>query len=125
MHYFPLQLPMNRLNNPNQMIRIDKSWLGLLEDEFSSEYFKELSKFVRNEYLSDREIYPKAKDIFAAFDKCPVENVKVVIIGQDPYHGRGQANGLCFSVCDGVQIPPSLQNIFMFTKQINENFWSD
>ncbi len=92
-------------------VKIEKSWKELLKDEFEKDYFIKLTDFVRNEYKS-RTIYPPAKDIFKAFDLCPVENVKVVIIGQDPYHGKGQAHGLCFSVKDGVKIPPSLRNIY-------------
>ncbi len=92
-------------------VKIEKSWKELLKDEFEKDYFIKLTDFVRNEYKS-RTIYPPAKDIFKAFDLCPVENVKVIIIGQDPYHGKGQAHGLCFSVKDGVKIPPSLRNIY-------------
>ena len=74
-------------------------------------YFADLTQFVRQEYAT-RRIYPRGSNIFRAFDKCPFDKLKVVIIGQDPYHGPGQANGLCFSVGDGVPFPPSLQNIF-------------
>ena len=93
-------------------VRIASDWKELLAEEFNSEYFATLTDFVRAEYGS-RTIYPKGANIFRAFDKCPLENLKVVIIGQDPYHGEGQANGLCFSVGDGVQFPPSLINIFL------------
>lgn len=86
-------------------------WKALLSDEFEKPYFRELVEFVRAEYAAG-EVYPKGRDIFRAFDKCPVEQLKVVIIGQDPYHGPGQANGLCFSVNEGIPFPPSLQNIF-------------
>lgn len=92
-------------------VNIDESWKKILESEFEKTYFKELVPFIKNEYTTHR-CYPKGKDIFAAFDHCPFYNVKVVIIGQDPYHGPGQANGLCFSVHDGIQHPPSLINIF-------------
>lgn len=92
-------------------IRLHASWKRVLQGEFEKPYFKELSEFVRSEYLS-QSIYPPPKDIFRAFDLCPFEEAKVVIIGQDPYHGPKQANGLCFAVHDGVRIPPSLQNIF-------------
>lgn len=92
-------------------VRISEDWKELLTDEFSKPYFAELAEFVRNEY-SARRIYPKGSNIFRAFDKCRVADLKVVIIGQDPYHGTGQANGLSFSVNDGVQFPPSLRNIF-------------
>lgn len=92
-------------------VKIAQDWKELLQEEFDKPYFKELTDFVREEYTS-RLIFPRAKNIFRAFDKCPFDNLKVVIIGQDPYHGEGQANGLCFSVSEGVAFPPSLQNIF-------------
>ena len=92
-------------------VKISEDWKILLQDEFSKPYFEELTRFVREEYASQR-VFPAGRNIFRAFDKCPFEKLKVVIIGQDPYHGEGQANGLCFSVNDGVQYPPSLQNIF-------------
>lgn len=96
---------------------IEESWKNKLENEFNKLYFKTLTDFVREEY-STQQIFPPAKLIFNAFDKCPFHEVKVVIIGQDPYHNPGQANGLCFSVNDGVQIPPSLLNIY---KEIKED----
>lgn len=92
-------------------VRIADDWKQLLQQEFDKPYFEELTHFVRAEYATGT-IYPAGRNIFRAFDKCSVEALKVVIIGQDPYHGVGQANGLCFSVNDGVQFPPSLQNIF-------------
>ena len=92
-------------------IKIHPSWQSILENEFTKPYFEQLISFVKNEY-KQHTCYPKGSEIFAAFDHCPFENVKVVIIGQDPYHGPNQANGLCFSVNDGVPFPPSLQNIF-------------
>jgi uracil-DNA glycosylase len=92
-------------------VTIHPSWNGPLEKEFHKSYFKELIQFVKEEYSSNT-CYPKGKDIFAAFDHCTFENTKVVILGQDPYHGPNQANGLCFSVQDGVKHPPSLINIF-------------
>lgn len=92
-------------------VKIASDWKELLAAEFEKPYFAELSSFVRTEYTSHR-IYPAGSNIFRAFDKCPFNRLKVVIIGQDPYHGPGQANGLCFSVGDGVPLPPSLQNIF-------------
>lgn len=92
-------------------VKIHPSWLKVLEQEFSKEYFERLVAFVRQEYAST-VIYPEGKDIFRAFERCPFDRVKVVILGQDPYHGPGQANGLCFSVNDGVSLPPSLQNIY-------------
>lgn len=92
-------------------VRISPDWQGLLQKEFDSDYFVRLTDFVRGEYRTAR-IYPPAGKIFSAFDTCPLDGLKVVIIGQDPYHGYGQAHGLCFSVNDGVPFPPSLQNIF-------------
>ena len=92
-------------------VKIHPSWHQVLHAEFEKAYFAELTKFVKKEYASTT-IYPHAKNIFRAFDLCPFDNVKVVVLGQDPYHGPGQANGLCFSVNDGVAIPPSLQNIY-------------
>lgn len=92
-------------------VRIESGWKTALHDEFDKEYFVKLTDFVRNEYKS-RLTFPPAPLIFNAFDQCPFDKVKVVIIGQDPYHGVGQAHGLCFSVNDGVDIPPSLVNIY-------------
>lgn len=92
-------------------IQIEGGWKKNLTPEFSKPYFKELVKFVKTEYTL-YTCYPKGSDIFAAFDNCPLDNLKVVIIGQDPYHGPGQANGLCFSVHDNISHPPSLINIF-------------
>ena len=88
-----------------------QDWKEILQEEFSKPYFDELVEFVKGEYATG-EIYPAGRNIFRAFDKCPFDKLKVVIIGQDPYHGPGQANGLCFSVGEGVPHPPSLQNIF-------------
>ena len=93
-------------------IKIDNSWKEALKEEFTKEYFVRLTDFVRNEYKGTTPIYPPARLIFNAFDHCPFNDVKVVILGQDPYHGAGQANGLCFSVNKGVPFPPSLNNIF-------------
>ncbi|MGR3809395.1 uracil-DNA glycosylase [Jiulongibacter sp. NS-SX5] len=92
-------------------VNIEESWKRVLSKEFEKDYWKRLTTFVKNEYSSDR-CFPPAKLIFNAFDSCPFDKVKVVIIGQDPYHGPGQAHGLCFSVNDGVPFPPSLMNIF-------------
>lgn len=92
-------------------VKIEPSWGELLSDEFNKEYFTSLTSFVREEYKNE-VIFPRAKNIFRAFEMCPVDKVRVVIIGQDPYHGDGQANGLCFSVNEGVMFPPSLRNIF-------------
>lgn len=92
-------------------VRIAEDWKEILCDEFSKPYFEELVSFVKQEYASG-EIFPAGRNIFRAFDKCPFDKLKVVIIGQDPYHGEGQANGLCFSVNEGTPFPPSLKNIF-------------
>ena len=96
-------------------VRIAQDWKEILSEEFSKPYFTDLVEFVRAEYAAG-EVFPKGRDIFRAFDKCPFDKLKVVIIGQDTYHGVGQANGLCFSVGEGVPFPPSLQNIF---KEVN------
>ncbi len=92
-------------------VKIEPSWKAALQSEFDKEYFVKLTDFVRNEYRT-KLTFPPASLIFNAFDQCPFDQVKVVIIGQDPYHGDGQAHGLCFSVNDGVAFPPSLFNIF-------------
>ena len=92
-------------------VTIAESWKPVLQDEFEKEYFNKLAAFVKQEYRQYR-CFPKGSRIFSAFDFCAFDDLKVVIIGQDPYHGVGQANGLCFSVNDGVEKPPSLQNIF-------------
>jgi len=92
-------------------VRIEQSWKNILQPEFDKPYFEQLTEFVRNEYKT-RLTFPPASLIFNAFDHCPFDKVKVVIIGQDPYHGDGQAHGLCFSVNDGIDFPPSLINIF-------------
>lgn len=92
-------------------VKISESWKRVLEDEFAKPYFKDLVAFVKSEY-AQHVVYPPGQQIFSAFDHCSLEDLKVVIIGQDPYHGPGQANGLCFSVADGVAMPPSLKNIF-------------
>ncbi len=92
-------------------VQIEESWKTHLNSEFEKTYFQTLTDFVRNEY-GEHTIYPPGKLIFNAFNLCSFDNVKVVIIGQDPYHGPGQAHGLCFSVNDGVPLPPSLLNIF-------------
>ncbi len=93
-------------------VKIEQSWKDALNKEFEKDYFKNLTNFVRGEYLSGKTIYPAAKNIFNAFNLCPLTDVKVVIIGQDPYHEPGQAHGLCFSVESGVDLPPSLMNIY-------------
>jgi uracil-DNA glycosylase len=93
-------------------IKIEESWKRRLIEEFEKPYMKALGTFLRNEKKIGKEIYPPGKDIFRAFEFTSFEKVKVVILGQDPYHGRGQAHGLSFSVKDGTQPPPSLENIF-------------
>lgn len=94
-------------------VKIEEGWKNALSKEFSKPYFETLTQRVREEYKNkDTRIYPPAGKIFAAFDSCGFDDTKVVIIGQDPYHGYGQANGLCFSVAPGVKMPPSLVNIF-------------
>ena len=92
-------------------IQLHESWKDRLTDEFEKDYFKALTTFVREEYERER-IYPKPNSIFRALELCPFEDIKVVILGQDPYHGPGQANGLCFAVNENVDLPPSLKNIY-------------
>ena len=92
-------------------IEIPQNWKYRLEDELDKPYFKALTNFVKQDYIS-HTCFPPESQIFSAFDLCSFDNLKIVIIGQDPYHGEGQANGLCFSVADGVSHPPSLINIF-------------
>jgi uracil-DNA glycosylase len=98
-------------------VKIETSWKEKLRDEFGKEYFLSLTDFIRREYTSTR-VFPPGNLIFNAFDLCPFDRVKVVIIGQDPYHNIGQAHGLCFSVTDGTEFPPSLINIF---KELNRD----
>ena len=97
-------------------VRIDASWKPFLGEEFNQPYFEKLTGYVRAEYQKYR-CYPRGNEIFAAFSECPYEQVKVVILGQDPYHGPDQANGLCFSVHEGITHPPSLVNIFKEIEQ--------
>lgn len=92
-------------------VKIDKTWKAVLKPEFEKLYWEELTDYVRNQYLTGK-VYPPAKNIFRAFDLCPIDKVKVVIVGQDPYHGEKQANGLSFAVNKGVTLPPSLKNIY-------------
>lgn len=99
-------------------VQIEQSWKDVLSNEFDKSYFIQLTQFVRQEY-STKTIYPPGRLIFNAFNSCPFHQVKVVIIGQDPYHGPRQANGLCFSVNDGIETPPSLINIY---KEIQQEF---
>ena len=96
-------------------VRIEKSWNEALQAEFLKDYFVQLTDFVRSEYRQ-HTCYPPGSEIFNAFNLCPLDRVKVVILGQDPYHGPGQAEGLCFSVKTGVELPPSLVNIFKEVK---------
>ncbi len=93
------------------MIKFDNDWDEILKDEFKQEYYLKLRAFLKKEYMT-RRIFPDMHDIFNAFKYTPYNNVKIVIIGQDPYHGLGQAHGLCFSVKKGVEAPPSLKNIY-------------
>jgi uracil-DNA glycosylase len=98
-------------------IKIETGWKKQLTEEFEKDYFIKLTEFVRNEYKT-HAVFPPGKLIFNAFDQCPFNKLKVVILGQDPYHGPGQAHGLCFSVNDGIKFPPSLRNIF---KELNQD----
>jgi len=93
-------------------IQLDPSWLQFLEGEFSQDYMINLRQFLRQEKAGGKHIFPPGKLIFNALNSTPLDKVKVVILGQDPYHGTGQAHGLCFSVMPSVQVPPSLQNIY-------------
>ncbi len=93
-------------------VKIEQSWKDALSSEFNQDYFIRLTDFVRGEYLSGRAVYPAPANIFNAFNLCPLDQVKVVIIGQDPYHEPGQAHGLCFSVLPPTRVPPSLINIY-------------
>ena len=102
-------------------VKIEPSWKKVLQEEFDKPYFEELTNFVREEYTS-KKVFPPPKDIFKAFDLCPFDKVKVVIIGQDPYHGPNQAHGLCFSVNQGIPMPPSLVNIY---KEIQSDIGSE
>lgn len=102
-------------------VNIEESWRGHLQPEFEKPYFSALTNFVREEY-KQTTVFPPGKLIFNAFNLCPFDKVKVVIIGQDPYHGPGQAHGLCFSVNDGIPFPPSLLNVF---KEIKSDIGTD
>lgn len=103
-----LSAGINKIMN----VKIEQSWKDALEPEFNKDYFIKLTDFVRGEYLSGKTVFPEPKNIFNAFNLCPLNQVKVVIIGQDPYHEPGQAHGLCFSVLPPTPLPPSLQNIY-------------
>src|SRR5581483_9219221 len=101
--------------NGNQIamdVQIEESWKTVMKSEFSKSYFQNIVTFLKTEKMAGKTIYPPGKLIFNAFNTTPFNEVKVVILGQDPYHGPGQAHGLCFSVSDGVPPPPSLVNIF-------------
>ena len=102
-------------------VKIEQSWKEVLQREFKQDYFCNLVAFVKQEYASGT-VFPPGNEIFAAFDATPFDRVKVVIIGQDPYHGERQANGLCFSVAEGIQFPPSLLNIF---KEIHDDIGTE
>ncbi len=117
----------------NGQIKIEPSWKKVLRAEFDQPYFEQLTEFVRQEYLSEK-VYPPPKFIFRAFELCPLDRVAVVILGQDPYHGPGQAHGLAFSVPEKIAPPPSLKNIFQeieqdlgqpIPKQGNLESWSE
>ncbi len=97
-------------------VNIHQSWKPYLQNEFDKPYFEQLTRFIKKEYSSN-QCFPPGKEIFNAFEHCHFEDTKVVIIGQDPYHGVGQAHGLCFSVNDGIAHPPSLINIFKEIEQ--------
>lgn len=98
-------------------VKIDSTWKKALQEEFTKSYWEDLTANLRSQYIT-KAVYPPAKNIFRAFDLCPFDKVKVVIVGQDPYHGIGQANGLSFSVNNGVALPPSLKNIY---KEIHDD----
>lgn len=102
-------------------VKIEESWKLKLQDEFAKPYFQQLTSFVKQEYQQGT-VYPPGKQIFNAFEQTPFDTVKVVILGQDPYHGPGQAHGLCFSVNEGVPLPPSLVNIF---KEIHDDLGAE
>jgi len=103
------------------IVKIEKSWRKVLSDEFEKPYFQDLSSFIKEEYKTT-EIFPKIQNIFKALDMCPLDKTRVIILGQDPYHGVGQANGLCFAVESDMTLPPSLKNIF---KEIKEDLGID
>lgn len=105
------------MNSAEDRIKLEPGWKEALREEFDKPYMRELSEFLRNEKAAGKEIYPPGPLIFNALNSTPLDRVKVVIIGQDPYHGPGQAHGLCFSVQPGVPAPPSLQNIFKEIKR--------
>ncbi len=107
-------------------VKIDSTWKEVLKEEFAKPYFEQIANFLKTEKATGKIIYPAGVNIFNAFNTTPFNKVKVVILGQDPYHGKGQAHGLSFSVLSGVKIPPSLQNIFKEIKSDigTENFFN-
>ncbi len=108
-----LHWPRGLFQMPIISPKIEKSWLEVLEDEFQKTYFLKLKQFIVDQITAGKNVYPPPGQIFHAFEKCPFDNVKVVILGQDPYHGQNQAHGLCFSVNrDVLPLPPSLRNIY-------------
>lgn len=107
-----MQTSTSNAKNPTDNIKLEPSWKAVLQDEFGKPYMLKLKEFLRKELDAGKKIYPRPSEIFNAFNHTPFDKVKVVILGQDPYHGDGQAHGLSFSVKPGVQQPPSLQNIF-------------
>jgi uracil-DNA glycosylase len=106
----------------SKIVILEESWNRQLANEFTMEYFQKLQAFINDEKVNNRVVFPPEKKIFATFENTPFTKVKAVIIGQDPYHGEGQANGLCFSVAPGIRIPPSLKNIF---KELNRDIGMD
>jgi uracil-DNA glycosylase len=100
------------MSDPAAQVKMEESWKQVLKDEFSKAYFQQLKYFLVQEKKAGVTVFPPGKLIFSAFDSTPFDKVKVVILGQDPYHGMGQAHGLCFSVQPGIAIPPSLRNIY-------------
>jgi uracil-DNA glycosylase len=102
-------------------VKIEKGWKSALSNEFKADYWKSLTDLVREQYKS-KTVFPPPKKVFRAFDLCPLDRVKVVVVGQDPYHGPSQANGLCFAVEEGIGLPPSLKNIY---KEIHEDLGID
>ncbi|MCL4153352.1 UNVERIFIED_CONTAM: hypothetical protein GTU68_059847 [Idotea baltica] len=103
---------MSQESHPAESVKIEEGWKSALYEEFSQPYFQQLKNFLLEERQAGQTLYPPGKLIFNAFNKTPFDDVKVVIIGQDPYHGPGQAHGLCFSVPEGIKSPPSLKNIY-------------
>jgi len=114
----PLSQNEEAESKPKPQIQMEESWKIVLAEEFEKEYFHNLKSFLKDEKQGGTTIYPSGNEIFAAFENTPFDKVKVVILGQDPYHGKGQAHGLCFSVQEGIKPPPSLVNIY---KEINSD----